>query len=70
MTVIHLVQHGEKERVPGDPGLTALGREQAAVMARVVPRAGLAAVYSSPLRRARETAEPIAAAVGLAVRGG
>ena len=24
MTMVYLVQHGEKERLPGDPGLTAL----------------------------------------------
>ena len=29
MTVVYLVQHGEKEPAPGDPGLTATGREQA-----------------------------------------
>jgi broad specificity phosphatase PhoE len=68
VTVIHLVQHGEKEPMPGDPGLTALGREQAAVTARWFRRAGLAAVYSSPLRRARQTAEPIAAAACLPVQ--
>jgi len=39
--VIYLVQHGEKEQVPGDPGLTALGRVQAAVTARWFRRAGL-----------------------------
>ena len=26
MTMVYLVQHGDKERVPGDPGLTELGR--------------------------------------------
>jgi broad specificity phosphatase PhoE len=68
VTVIYLVQHGEKEPVPGDPGLTALGREQAALTACWFERVGLAALYSSPLRRARETAEPIARAAGQAVR--
>src|SRR5215470_11660113 len=68
VTVIYLVQHGEKEPGPGDPGLTALGREQAALTARWFRRAGLTAVYTSPLRRARQTAQPIAAAAGLAVQ--
>ena len=68
MTVIYLVQHGEKERVPGDPGLTALGREQAAITASWFRRIELAAVYSSPLRRARQTAQPIAAVAGLTVQ--
>jgi len=56
VTVIYLVQHGEKEPKPGDPGLTARGREQAAATARWLGRIGLAAVYSSPLRRARSRA--------------
>ncbi|MGH3120541.1 MAG: hypothetical protein ACRDPF_06240 [Streptosporangiaceae bacterium] len=30
MTLVYLVQHGEKEPVPGDPGLTGTGREQSA----------------------------------------
>jgi broad specificity phosphatase PhoE len=62
------VQHGDKERVPGDPGLTELGRGQAEVTARWLQRMELHALYSSPLRRAWETAEPIARATGLPVR--
>jgi len=34
VTVIYLVQHGDKVRVPGDPGLTELGKDQAAATAR------------------------------------
>jgi len=68
VTVIYLVQHGEKEPMPGDPGLTARGREQAAVTARWFRNVKLAAVYTSPLRRARQTAQPIAAAAGLPVQ--
>jgi len=68
VTVIHLVHHGEKEPMPGDPGLTALGREQAAVTALWFRQAKLAAVYSSPLRRARQTAQPIAVAARLPVQ--
>jgi broad specificity phosphatase PhoE len=67
MTVIYLVQHGEKEPGAGDPGLTGTGREQAARTAWWLRDFGLNAVYSSPQRRAWETAEIIAAAsrVGL-----
>jgi broad specificity phosphatase PhoE len=63
-----LVQHGDKERVPGDPGLTELGRQQAQVTARWLQGIGVDEVYSSSLRRARETAEAIARAAGLTVR--
>src|ERR1700722_18201570 len=68
VTTIYLVQHGDKERMPGDPGLTELGKGQAAVTARWLHGTGLHALYSSPLRRARETAEPIGRATGLVVR--
>jgi broad specificity phosphatase PhoE len=65
MTRFFLVQHAARELVAGDPGLTAAGRAQAAELARGFR--GLGAVYSGPLRRARETAAPIAAAAGLTV---
>lgn len=68
VTTIYLVQHGDKERSPGDPGLTELGRRQAAVTARWLGEIELRALYSSPLRRARETAEPVGAAADLAVQ--
>jgi len=68
VTTIYLVQHGDKERLPGDPGLTELGKHQAEVTARWLRGTGLHAVYSSPLRRARETAEPVGQAAGLAVQ--
>lgn len=68
MALIYLVQHGDRERTAGDPGLTGTGREHACRTARWLLAAGLCAVYSSPLRRAWETAEFIAAATGLDIR--
>ncbi len=68
VTLIYLVQHAEKERHPGDPGLTDLGRRQAARTAEWLRQFGLRAVSSSPLRRARETAGFIAARTGLSVQ--
>lgn len=68
MTTIYLVQHGDKERMPGDPGLTELGRGQAAATARWLQGMKLHALYTSPLRRARETAGPIGHATGLAIQ--
>jgi len=67
MTVTYLVQHGEKRPEPGDPGLTDQGRWQADCAGRLLVDAGIVAVYSSPLRRARETAERVAAVGGLTV---
>ena len=67
MPLIYLVQHGDKERVAGDPGLTDVGREQAVLAGRWLRSAGVSSLYSSPLRRARQTAEGIASALGLEI---
>ncbi|HEX7996327.1 MAG TPA: histidine phosphatase family protein, partial [Streptosporangiaceae bacterium] len=67
MALVYLVQHAEKAAGPGDPGLTAVGREQASVAARLFAGRDVLRVYSSPLRRAAETAEVIAAGLGLNV---
>ena len=62
-----VVQHGEKERSCGDPGLTARGHEQARVTAQWLSRAGsTTGIWTSPMRRALETAAPIAAAFEVA----
>ena len=74
MTVFHLVRHAEHDllgrvltgRMPG-VSLNERGREQAAVLARRFSGCAIAAVVSSPLERAQETAGPIAAALGLEV---
>jgi broad specificity phosphatase PhoE len=60
-----LVRHAEPDwetaRQKGaDPGLTALGRQQAADLAEHLRRFPIAALYCSPLARARETAAAIA----------
>jgi broad specificity phosphatase PhoE len=65
MTVAYLVQHGEKESFPGDPGPTAMGRQQATRTGRWLRGRGVHTLCTSPLRRARETAECIASVTGL-----
>src|SRR5437867_537926 len=76
-TRIHLVRHGKVEnprrivygRLPGWR-LSEEGRRQALAAAAWLAARGIAAVYTGPLERARETAETIAEACGapLAVR--
>jgi broad specificity phosphatase PhoE len=68
-----LVRHGETDwnregRFQGhaDPPLNDLGRAQAAELATALAGEEVAAVYSSPLERAFETAELLAAPRGLA----
>jgi len=53
-----------------DSELTEVGHQQASCVARALAAeaAGASAIYASPLRRARATAEPIAAALGLPLR--
>lgn len=67
-----LLRHGEAEgnrelRYLGatDAPLTPLGREQALQLAHAAARLKPTAIYSSPLRRARATAEALAAVTGL-----
>jgi broad specificity phosphatase PhoE len=68
VTLVYLVQHGEKEPLPGDPGLTRTGRDQAVHTGRWLRGLEISALYSSPMRRARETAEGIASVTGLPIR--
>jgi len=73
-TVVHLVRHAEVENpdniwyghLEGFP-LSARGRETAEALGDFFASHPLAAVYSSPLGRAQETAAPIARARGLDV---
>jgi probable phosphoglycerate mutase len=72
---ILLIRHGEndfvkKQRLAGRlPGvhLNERGRQQAAALAEALSTTPLRAVYSSPLERALETAQPLAAAHKLRV---
>lgn len=75
MSKVYIVRHGEsvwnvEQRLQGglDPALSEAGYWQAARVARALEGLGVAAVYSSPLRRARETAQVIADALGVPLR--
>ncbi len=50
---------------PADPGLSDQGRQQAVLLTQYLASEHVDAVYSSPLRRAVETAEPLAGDRGL-----
>ena len=67
-----LVRHALPVRIdatpdggPADPGLAARGREQAERVVAALAGDEVHAVYTSPARRARETAVPLASALGL-----
>ena len=74
MTVVLLARHGQSDwnaerRWQGhaDRPLSARGREQAAALAERLADIALDGVYSSDLRRARDTARAVAEAQGLEV---
>ncbi|NTW13502.1 MAG: histidine phosphatase family protein [Candidatus Moranbacteria bacterium] len=74
VTVFFLIRHGEAESntrgildsFPGNPafGLTEIGRRQVSLSAGVVAAEGIDALFSSPMRRTRETAEIVSEACG------
>ena len=66
-TTVILVRHAEKQTTGDDPSLTEAGRARARALVHVLGEADIAAVYSTPYARTRETAQPLAAALGLDV---
>lgn len=73
-TIVHLLRHGEVHnptkvlygRLPGFR-LSPLGEQMAQAAAKALADRDVTVVISSPLERARQTAEPIAAHFGLPV---
>src|SRR5690606_25022039 len=55
----------EKANGPADPVLSEIGRRQAASLADWLADEAIDAVYTSPLRRAVETALPVARSLGV-----
>ncbi len=76
MPTLLLIRHGENDylarnRLPGRlPGihLNSRGQEQAAELVRTLGRLPIKALYSSPLERAVETAEPLARFLELGIQ--
>lgn len=75
MTVLLLIRHGETEfvkqsrlagRLPGVP-LNEFGCAQAEALAQRLASEPIKAIYSSPIERALQTAQPVAKALGLEV---
>jgi probable phosphoglycerate mutase len=67
-----LIRHAQPVRVqdstgPADPELSETGREQARMLAAYLADERIDAIVASPLRRAVQTAEPVAAAHGIPV---
>jgi ribonuclease H / adenosylcobalamin/alpha-ribazole phosphatase len=73
-TVTHLLRHGQTEHTPerrysgrNDLPLSLTGRAEAEAAAVRIAQLGADVVVSSPIRRTRETAQTVAAELGVAV---
>lgn len=64
-TTLILVRHGEKPSETTD-ALSDAGTARAARLAQLLDHAGIDTIYTSPTIRARQTAEPVAAALHIA----
>ncbi|MFM8775363.1 MAG: histidine phosphatase family protein, partial [Actinomycetota bacterium] len=67
-----LVRHGlplrrEVVEGPADPDLSPEGNDQSRRLASYLKGEGIAAIYSSPMKRAVQTAQPLAQATGLPI---
>jgi phosphohistidine phosphatase SixA len=66
LPVLVLVRHADKAAEPkDDPPLTAAGAKRAQDLAAALRNAGVTAIITTQLRRTRETAQPLATALGL-----
>jgi 2,3-bisphosphoglycerate-dependent phosphoglycerate mutase len=67
LTLLYLVRHCQSSGQEPDASLTALGLEQAERLAAFLRPLGIARIVSSPYLRARQSVEPLARQLGLAV---
>ena len=68
LTTFILVRHAEKGNDdPRDPSLSAEGEARAQKLAKVLADQNITAIYSTPFKRTKSTAEPLAKAKGLTV---
>jgi broad specificity phosphatase PhoE len=71
-TTVIFVRHADKDlSVADDPPLSAAGRQRVAELTRQLVDAdvvaGVDAIYSTPFKRTRQTAEPLAARLGIQI---
>ena len=66
-TTVFLVRHAEKADAPReDPPLLETGTARAQLLARILGKSGIKAIYTSQYLRTRATAEPLAKQLGIA----
>jgi broad specificity phosphatase PhoE len=62
---VYLVRHAEKAGDAKDSPLTLAGTDRAQALARHLKDAGISVIYTSDARRTKDTAAPLAAALGV-----
>lgn len=68
VTTVFLVRHAEKAaNPPEDPPLLEAGSIRSQELARVLGKAGIKAIYTSQFLRTKQTAEPLAKQLGIAI---
>lgn len=64
---VFLVRHAEKTKDANDPALTEAGQQRAELLADMLIDANITHIHSSDYKRTRDTAQPLAARLGLSV---
>jgi broad specificity phosphatase PhoE len=68
VTTVILTRHAEKAVAPqDDPPLSAIGKERADLLVKMLEKSGINAIYSSQYIRNRLTAEPLSKKLGIPV---
>ena len=68
VTTVYLVRHAEKAAEPAtDPPLLESGIKRSEELARTLGKAGVKTIYTSQYLRAKQTAEPLAKQLGIAL---
>ncbi|MDN7124016.1 histidine phosphatase family protein [Pseudidiomarina sp. 1APP75-32.1] len=65
---IVVVRHAEKAVAESDPALNSKGKQRAQLLAEMLSKLDLKAVYSTPFQRTEQTAQPAAKRFDLAVQ--
>ncbi|WP_018617826.1 SixA phosphatase family protein [Spirosoma luteum] len=66
-TTVYIVRHAEKVSETDTTNLTPAGYARAAALADTLANRGIDSIFSTPYRRTRQTAQPLATRLGLPV---
>jgi broad specificity phosphatase PhoE len=62
---VYLVRHANIPQGEDDPSLTGAGKDRSQALSRLLKNADIKAIYTSEARRTRQTAQPLADALGV-----